>query len=335
MKLTEAEIQVLASISVLEAESKPTSQQDVEKRGEAYWIYKEDWSDAFETLATKGLIQSRDVGLKLTQTGRPYAEECRNERPDLYWYQYQVFYTAAHASVAHSELCRRVFGKDLCQDGQTDMPALMHLLQLLKLQPRNKVLDLGCGAGVISEFISDETGADVVGLDYSKSAIEAASERTIAKRDRLNFETGNFNYLDFPEESFDAIVSLDTLYWASDLTGVMSDLISMLKPGGRMGIFMNNHIDPSDPTERLAIEHSDLAIALLDLDYSYESFDYTKQICEFWKRNCEAAEELRSMYEEEGNGFIADGLIRESRESYLPDIEAGRLARYLYLVLRN
>ena len=335
MELAEAEIQVLASIAVLEADAKATTQDDVEKRGEAYWTYKEDWSNAFESLAQKGLIDSDEAGLILTEAGRPLAEKFRKERPDLYWYQYQIFYTAAHASQAHSELCKRVFGMDLCQDGQTDMPALTHILDLLKLQPKDMVLDLGCGAGVISEFISDESGADVVGLDYSKSAIDAATERTIAKRDRLNFQTGNFNDLDFPDESFDAIVSLDTLYWAADLRHVTAQLISMLIPGGRMGVFMNHHVGPSDPPESLAIEHSDLAIALNSLDQPFESFDYTQEIGEFWKRNCAAAEELLPLYKKEGNGFIAEGLIRESREDYLPDVEAGRIARYLFIMSRQ
>ncbi|WP_337659836.1 class I SAM-dependent methyltransferase [Anderseniella sp. Alg231-50] len=334
MELTEAEIQVLASFAVLEAESKPISRKDIEARGEAYRIYKEDWSGAFETLTEKGLIETGEAGLELTETGRPHAEKLRKERPDMYWYQYQKFYVAAHASQAHSKLCKRVFGKDLCQDGQTDMPALIHLLELLKLRPKDRVLDLGCGAGVISEYISDETGAEVVGLDYSQSAIEAAANRTLAKSDRLDFETGNFNDLDFPDESFDAIVSLDTLYWAANLTDVMACLISILKPGGRMGIFMNHHIAPPEPPDRLAVEYSDLAVALNMLGHPYESFDYTRQIGEFWKRNCAAAEELRPLYEKEGNGFIAEGLIRESREDYLPDVDAGRIARYLFLLLR-
>ncbi len=334
MKLTEAEIQVLASIAVLEADGKATKRGDVEQRGEAYWTYKEDWSNTFETLIAKELIHSDETGLTLTKAGRPYAEKFRKERPDLYWYQYQKFYIAAHASQAHSELCRRVFGKDLCQDGQTDMPALLHLLDLLKLRPDDGVLDLGCGAGVISEFISDETGAKVVGLDYSAPAIEAAKERTSAKRDRVDFIAGNFNDLDFPEESFDAIVSLDTLYWAAELTEVTARLISMLKPGGRLGVFMNHHVGPSEATSGLAVHHSDFAQALNSLGQKFQSFDYTKEIGEFWKRNCAAAEELLPVYQKEGNGFIAEGLIRESREDYLPDVEAGRIARYLFLVSR-
>ncbi|MGI9352856.1 MAG: methyltransferase domain-containing protein [Rhizobiaceae bacterium] len=335
MKLTEAEIQVLASIAVLEAEGKGTRRKDVESRGEAYWSYKEDWSEAFDTLITKGLVDSDGSLLTLTETGRPHAEKYRKERPDLYWYQYQKFYTAAHASKAHSILCERVFGKDLCQDGQTDMPALMHLLGLLKLRPKDRVLDLGCGAGVIAEFMSDETGANVVGLDYSQSAVDAANERTQAKRNRLEFVAGNFNELDFPDASFDAILSLDTLYWAADLKEVTEHLLSMLKPSGQLGVFMNHHIGPNDPPDSLTVSHSEFAIVMESLNQPYQSFDYTKEIGDFWKKNCAAAEELLPKYEKEGNGFIAEGLIRESHEDYLPDVETGRIARYLFLVRRQ
>lgn len=335
MELTEAEIQVLASAYTLESQGKPLSRPEVEARGEAYWTYLEDWSTAFETLAGKELIAISDAGLSLTSTGRPLAEAYGKERPDLYWYQYQIFYNAAFASDAHSTLCKRVFGRDLCQDGQTDMPALLHLVDLLKLQPDDKVLDLGCGAGVIAEFISDETGAVVAGLDYSKPAIDAATARTNIKRDRLEFRAGNFNDLEFPNASFDAIISLDTLYWASNLKDVTSRLIAMLKPDGRMGVFMNHHIGPNDPSDRLAVEHSDLAIALKNLGQPFQWFDYSDAIGDFWKRNCAAAEDLLPLYRAENNGFIAEGLIREAREEYLPDIEAGRMGRYLFVVSRQ
>ena len=102
-----------------------------------------------------------------------------------------------------------------------------------------------------------------------------------------------------------------------------------------MGVFMNHHIEASDPTDHLTIEHSDFAIALKSIGQPVEGFDYTKEICEFWKRNCSAAKELLPQYEKEGHGFIAEGLIREAREDYLPDIEAGRIARYLFMVSRQ
>ena len=128
MNLSEAERQVLATLQGAELESQPTDRASLEKRGESYWIFLEDWSDAFSGLASKGLIGSDDGGYRLTDTGRPLGDAYHRERPNMYWYYYQRFYPAAHASAAHSRLCERVFGEDLCQEGMTDMAALKDLL---------------------------------------------------------------------------------------------------------------------------------------------------------------------------------------------------------------
>ena len=335
MDLTEAEIQILASLAVLKARSREGSLDALEERGDEYSIYKEDWSGAFESLIQKGLITATANGFLATDTGHPIGELYRAERPDMYWYHYQRLYTAGLASEAHSELCRRVFGADLCQDGQTDMDALEHLMELLGLKAGDKVLDLGCGAGVIAEYLSDVTGAEVIGLDFSQTAIDAANDRTAYKRAQMRFLVGNFNALDFEGVSFDAVVSLDTLYWAADLTTVVAKLLRILKPKGRMGIFMNHHIGPTDPPNMLNVEHSSLAVSLSQLGKDFETHNYTKEIGEFWKRNCEAAEELLPRYTEEGNAFIGENLIRESKEEYLPDIKAKRIARYLYFVQKS
>ncbi len=332
MDLSEAEVQVLASVYKLVEEGTVVDRSAIEARGDCYWVFKEDWSGAFQGLAQKGLISGVDGGYRLTDAGQPVARSCHSERPDMYWYYYQKFYPAAQSSAAHSKLCERVFGEDLCQDGQTDMASLKHLLELLDIKAGEKVLDLGCGAGIITEYVSDLTAASVAGLDYAVTAIAEAASRTERKRNRLSFKQGNFNALDYPEGSFDAIISLDTLYWASDLEATLSVLKRALKPGGRIGIFMNHHIGDGDPPDLLAAQHSDLAKAIAKVGLPLQTFDYTKEIGEFWRRIFAAATELKEEFKAEGNGFIADSLIRESKEDYLPDVEAGRIARYLFLI---
>jgi len=334
MDLSEAEVQVLASIYKLVEEGAVVDRSAVEALGDRYWVFKEDWSGAFQGLAQKGLISGDDGGYRLTDAGQPLARSYHSERPDMYWYYYQKFYPAARSSAAHSKLCERVFGEDLCQEGQTDMTSLKHLMELLDIKPGEKVLDLGCGAGIIAEYVSDQTGASVAGLDYAATAIAEAASRTERKRDRLSFKQGNFNALDYPDGSFDAIISLDTLYWASDLEATLSALKRALKPGGRIGIFMNHHIGDGDPLDLLAAQHSKLAKAIAKVGLPLQTFDYTKEIGEFWHRNFAAAKDLKEAFEAEGNGFIADSLIRESEEDYLPDIEASRIARHLYFIRR-
>lgn len=332
MNLTEAEIQVLASLQTAELNSAPTDNASLEKGGERYWIFLEDWSEAFPSLIDKGLIDGDESGYRLTDTGRPFGDSYLRERPDMYWYYYQRFYPAARASAAHSRLCERVFGQDLCQEGMTDMAALRDLLSRLDLKPGDHLLDLGCGAGVIAEHISDKTGARVTGLDYAAPAVAEANERTADKRSRLTFLKGDMNALDLPAQSFDAVISLDTLYWVADLADTLSQVVRTIKPGGQIGIFMLQGRGEDDPPEILEADNTKLAQALSKLNLTYDAYDYTAQNAEFWQRNWKAATDLRDDFEAEGNGFIAASLIREAEEDFFPAIKAGTLTRYFYHV---
>ena len=74
MDLNEAEIQVLAQIRGAEIDSEPTDRESLEDRGTRYWIYREDWNDAFSSLGDKGLIDGEDNAYRLTDAGRPNAD---------------------------------------------------------------------------------------------------------------------------------------------------------------------------------------------------------------------------------------------------------------------
>ncbi len=332
MALSEAEIQVLASVQAAELDAAPTDRAALEKGGERFWMFLEDWSGAFSNLAEKGLIDGDESGYRLTETGKPLGYAYNRERPNKYWYYYRRFYPAAYASATHSRLCERVFGKDLCQEGMVDMAALEDILARLDLRPGDELVDLGCGAGVIAEYISDRTGARVTGLDYAAPAIAEAMERTADKRSRLTFVQGDMNALDLPGRSFDAAISLDTLYWVADLGDTLSQVVRTLKPGGQIGIFMLADRGEGDPPSTLEAGNSDLGQALSKLNLTYDAYDYATRNGEFWRRIFEAATELRDDFEAEGNGFIAASLIGEAEEEFLPAIEAGTLACYLYHV---
>ena len=332
MDLTEGEIQILASISQLEADGRRVDDLALNERGERYWIFKEDWTGVCELLVDKGLVQKSGEKWSLTDDGLPLGESYRAERVDMYWYYYQKFYTAAHASAAHSELCRRVFGQDLTQEGQTDMASLNFALDQLPLGSGRTLLDLGCGAGVIAEHISDVTESSVVGIDYTPSAIAAANTRTSEKRSRLTFKTDNFNTMQPSVGEFDAILSMDTLYWASDLTSVLDVLAKSLVSGGRMALFMNHFLSDGGQATELQSDNSPLGRAVESLGLTSRVYDFTANLGAFWERTYAAALALREQFDGEGNGFIAESLIRESEEDFLPHIYEGRFARYLFLI---
>ena len=166
MAFNEAEMQALALLFAAEKDGGPADHAGLDKAGEErYWIYKEDLSAAFPALLEQGFIEGDDNGYRLTDEGRPKAEYCNKARSSRLHYHYYHFWQAAFDSKAHTQLCERAFGKDLCQDGMFDMAALEDVIARLNIGPGKRLFDLGCGVGMISEYLSDVTGASVVGLD--------------------------------------------------------------------------------------------------------------------------------------------------------------------------
>ena len=328
----EADIQVLATIRRTEVEGESSDRTTIESHAGKYWKYLEDWSGSWTRLVDAGFIAGDDNGYKLTESGRPLAEKYYAERPDHFWYYYQHYYPAAQASKAHSQLCERVFGKDLTQDGQADMDSLNDLISYLEIEQDDKVLDLGCGAGGISEYISDETGAYVTGLDYAASAIDVAMDRTETKRDRLTFVQGDMNALEFPEHSFDQVISLDTIYWVADIDEALASIVRLIKPGGKLGIFIANTPQMDDSPSACEPRGTWVAKSLTKMGLDFDAHDYTESFLLFWPKMKEVVMDLYDDFVAEGNEVIFDSFMLDADEDYLPAAEAGKLRRYLYIV---
>lgn len=330
--MNEADIQVLASIRRAEVAGEDSDRTSLEGDSDRYWKYLEDWSGSWERLLNKGLIEGSDSAYRLTESGRPLAEKYYAERPDHFWYYYQHYYPAAQASKAHSKLCERTFGTDLTQDGQVDMDSLRDLIARLDIRKGDRVLDLGCGAGGIAEYIADETGAQVTGLDYAESAIATALARTEQKRDRLNFVQGDMNSLEFPAHSFDKIISLDTIYWVADIDTAMASIVNLLRPNGKFGIYVAHTPSIDDQPDASEPHGTWVALSLAKLGLSYDVHDHTEAFLQFWPRLKKIALELKEDFIAEGNEVIFDSFMLDADEDYLPAAAAGKLRRYLYVV---
>jgi ubiquinone/menaquinone biosynthesis C-methylase UbiE len=330
--MNEADIQVLASIKRAEIEDESTDRGTLEGGSDRYWKYLEDWSDSWQRLLDGGLIEGDANGYALTAAGRPHAEKYYAQRPDHFWYYYQYYYPAAQASKAHSELCERVFGKDLTQDGQADMRSIDDLIKYMGITENDRVLDLGCGAGGIAEYISDVTGAHVTGLDYAATATDTASARTASKRDRLTFVVGDMNALQFDEQSFDKIISIDTIYWVANIDDAIDSMIALLKPGGRLALFIAHTPQIEDEIGALEPNNTWVARSFQTKKLAYDVHDYSESFQSFWPKLREVVLDLKNDFIAEGNEVIFDSFMLDADEDYIPASEAGKLRRYLYIV---
>ena len=93
---------------------------------------------------------------------------------------------------------------------------IKQLLKFLNLNEENRVLDLGCGNGFITEYIQDQTKSYVTGIELSPIAIGRAINRTYVKPHKRKFEIGDMNNLQFKPNSFDTAILIDTHYFLDD-----------------------------------------------------------------------------------------------------------------------
>jgi trans-aconitate methyltransferase len=99
------------------------------------------------------------------------------------------------------------------------------LLDLLQPRAGERILDLGCGEGALTEKLV-ASGATVVGVDASADQIAAARRRG------LDAQVMNGEALTFTRE-FDAVLSNAALHWMLNPDAVLQGVARALKPGGR------------------------------------------------------------------------------------------------------
>jgi ubiquinone/menaquinone biosynthesis C-methylase UbiE len=108
------------------------------------------------------------------------------------------------------------------------------VLDLLQVRRGERILDLGCGDGVLTEKIA-AMGAEVVGVDGSSSMVAAATARGV------NASLADASSLTFSDE-FDAVFSNAALHWMKEDPGaVIAGVKRALKPAGRFVGEMGGH----------------------------------------------------------------------------------------------
>jgi len=99
------------------------------------------------------------------------------------------------------------------------------VVELLAPKPGERILDLGCGDGILTKRLVD-LGCEVVAVDSSPAQVEAAR--------KLGLNAHAISGEDLPyQEEFDAVFSNAALHWIKRADLMIGGVYRSLKPGGR------------------------------------------------------------------------------------------------------
>ena len=92
-----------------------------------------------------------------------------------------------------------------------------------------RVLDVGCGGGILSEALA-ERGASVLGIDLAESALQAAEAHRAGQAVEYRLESSRDAAA--RGEVFDVVTCMEMLEHVADPAAVLRDIHALLKPGG-------------------------------------------------------------------------------------------------------
>jgi len=124
-------------------------------------------------------------------------------------------------------------------------------LSVAALKPGDRVLDVGCGTGVLTRLAAETIGPEgvVIGIDPGPRMIDAARHNAARKNSRAAFGLGVIERLAFDDDCFDVVLSSFMLHHLTvDLKRAgLGEVRRVLKPGGWLVIV---DFDPAWPLAR-------------------------------------------------------------------------------------
>jgi ubiquinone/menaquinone biosynthesis C-methylase UbiE len=119
--------------------------------------------------------------------------------------------------------------------GAKDIDAWM--LELIKLQPGNAILDVGCGSGkqCFSYYDYLKGNAKITGGDVSQELLDQAVAENKKRKADIVFDHLDFNKaFKYPSNEFDFVSCCFAIYYAEFFPFTIGEMFRITKPGGRL-----------------------------------------------------------------------------------------------------
>lgn len=123
------------------------------------------------------------------------------------------------------------------EQGQIRLEHFHRYATVLEMVRGKQVLDVACGEGYGSFCLSDQARS-VVGIDISQESVRHA--RAHYAKPNLGFCAGHAAALAFAEDSFDAVISFETIEHLAEQARMISEIRRVLRPDGVLVISSPN-----------------------------------------------------------------------------------------------
>ena len=171
-----------------------------------------------------GSLQVQESGPVIAYGKISRESDSRKERIAGYWSKRSESFQAQRRAELHSSMADR------------------WLLEIQKYLPQRKlkILDVGCGSGFFTILLGKQ-GHEVLGTDLTPDMIEKSRE--LAKEEGVDckFEIMDAENLDFPDETFDVVISRNLTWTLPDAGHAYEEWCRVLKKGGILLNFDANY----------------------------------------------------------------------------------------------
>jgi ubiquinone/menaquinone biosynthesis C-methylase UbiE len=149
------------------------------------------------------------------------------------------YYDAQYTHIAtqvNAAVRQETWGQDIGQNSWLTVDEFRRFIEWLELRSDSMVLEVGSGLGGPALFLVEMTGCRLIGVDVNEHGV-ANANRLAQERglDRARFQQGDASQpLAFPDETFDAVLCIDTINHLRDRPRILAEWTRVLKSGGRL-----------------------------------------------------------------------------------------------------